>query len=346
MSCDNKDHHIDSLIPIVDSRGAFVLCSGTVEENTSTPSAIAYIDYNGSSVQQDIFQKRSGRQLGSTATDVLVYGEKLYIAVPGDNLIEVVNRRTWESVRQVTLNSALSIASSANQLLAAADGFLYVACDSCVAAIDTLNFASRRTYALKTSPVAIAVAKGTLYVCCNGRSSERPTIETIDLLTDSTTTITSSLLTRPQAIVAAWPHMFVLDQGDGTNASSIHRVSANGNVSTVVRPAVSMSVSGTKLYTCNVSPASCSVYDLQTTSQSTFTTDITGTPCLIAADPVTNHIFLVSRISSAQSADANIATQSANVVEYNAQGKKLNTYDIPANPKAIMFDVGLQYVEY
>jgi hypothetical protein len=190
-----------------------------------------------------------------------------------------------------------------------------------------------------------------LYVCNAGDGNEvKPSVESINLAIDSTITTTTSLLSSPSAIAVAWPHVFVLDQGSTNVTPGVRRLSSNGTITTTTNTNLkpqntslksnTMCIGGTKMYLCGISTsgtAVCDVYDLQTGTRSTFATDLVGTPCLVGADPVTEHVFVAT-----QQADS----QNATVTEYNARGTKLNTYETGINPKAFVFDVGIKYEEY
>ena len=51
---------------------------------------------------QNIFERVNGRSLGATPNDAVVYGTKLYIAVDGENTIEVCDASSAETLTAIS----------------------------------------------------------------------------------------------------------------------------------------------------------------------------------------------------------------------------------------------------
>ena len=123
----------------------FIVGSGNTRSNID--GNLTYINYTSGISTLNAFQKANGKSLGKTANFALVYGQKLYIAVDGENTIWVCDKNTLKVIKQINtvelLGDVKGISPRAmvgykDQLLFS----LYGSGDnSLVAAVDTVNFA-------------------------------------------------------------------------------------------------------------------------------------------------------------------------------------------------------------
>ena len=77
-----------------------VLCSGMWNQNNS--SLFRYSYETGTSVP-DYFLAANSRGLGDTANDMGIYGSKLYIVVNESNTVEIIDRATGKSLKQLSM---------------------------------------------------------------------------------------------------------------------------------------------------------------------------------------------------------------------------------------------------
>lgn len=343
-ACDNKEHKLESALPILDSRGVYVVCQG--DEQGST---LAYVGFTSGATVGDWFQPNVGRELGPAATDGLVYGDKLYIATGAEGKVEVVNRKSRKSVGQIDMATLTGDTGSTPNGLAAADGVLYIATPQGVTAVDTVAFSLLRKYSAGVAASTLAVSHTTLFIGHPANADGTGgSVEAVSLATGESTTATGPLASSPATIVAATPYAFFLDGGGNGVAAGVRRL--QGATVTTVTSAACMCIGGTKLYVSKPSATATAaptlnVYDLQTAEERVFTTDVPPFPCLMEADPVTGHLFVASYQKDPQTGLAAHAT-GCQLTEYDSSGSRLKTYDIGVEPRAIFFDTFLNYVEY
>lgn len=100
------------------------------------------------SKQQCIFDINK-RSLGGTPQDAIVYGSKMYIAIYGSNIIEIVDKNTAKSIKQIVPTSTQG---EGPRDIIAANGKVYVSMyDGYVSRIDTLSLTIDAT--LKVGPI-------------------------------------------------------------------------------------------------------------------------------------------------------------------------------------------------
>ena len=75
----------------------YFLNSGNMGNNNSS---LYMYDIEKDEVVPDYFLAQNGRGLGDTAQDMIVYGDKMYIAVYGESTIEVTDLKA-KSIKQV-----------------------------------------------------------------------------------------------------------------------------------------------------------------------------------------------------------------------------------------------------
>lgn len=129
-ACDDDDENLSQ--PSSNDNVVYVLNNGSYDNNNSSLSSIDFTDGSTYFFQ---YAAVNGRNLGDTGQDALRYGGKIYIAMYGSNVIEVVDGKTLKSVKTIQPESGKP---GSPRALAAADGKVYVSLyDGYVAKIDT-----------------------------------------------------------------------------------------------------------------------------------------------------------------------------------------------------------------
>ena len=141
--------------------GFYILNNGKYGSNNGS---ISFYDPATKETTADVFKAVNGRGLGDTANDMIVYGNKMYIAVYNSGVIEVTDLKA-KSIKQIT--------NSAEQLypryLIADGGYVYATLyDGYVAKIDTTTLEIKAKIAVGRNPEQMAVSNGKLYVANSG----------------------------------------------------------------------------------------------------------------------------------------------------------------------------------
>lgn len=362
--------------PVDVSEGVYIINAGN--KGNAINGSITYINTTSNKATQGVFKTVNGRELGITINDAVVYGSKMYIVVTGENTVEVVDRNTMKSIKQIKTTDLMGADKGLNpRHVIAYDGKVYVSTygtnpgwsadgtiKGYVAAIDTTSFTGT-TYSVGAYPEGMAVNNGKLYVANSSYATgSAPSISEVDLSTGSVNDIKDKLITNPVNIEAVDGVLYILDSGlyDANNNQSGQGVRKYENGTfTKLADATMMAVSNVKLtrnvaknspkiyminnpYTSPATEITYSVYDTATGKTSKFIdgSDIYS-PNAIAIDPVTGKIYILSYNENADTHKADYLAPGY-VVEYSSNGTKLNKYDTGVGPTAITFNTAVKYV--
>jgi hypothetical protein len=315
---DDSNGNMPTEIPV--TKGVFIINNGSSYQ--SIDGSLTYINYATMtpSAQQNVYQMVNGESLGGTPNDVLVYGQKVYIAGSDENTIFVLDARNSKELKKVSTTVLLGEAEGKTpRRLAAFDGKVYFTTygdgdKGSVAAIDTTSFALLKQYQVGSHPEGLAFGIDgtntvTLYVANSDWSMGNGSISKIDLTSGSITTSEYEKVKNPQEIAVAGTNLYVLDYGHYDDAynqedAGVYKISG-GTVSLVVPNATGMAAAGYLIYTFNdpfgsAAGPSYSVYDIRSNSPAKL--NLTGdsshpivSPAAIAVDPNTGNILIASR---------------------------------------------------
>ena len=315
---DDSNGNMPTEIPV--TKGVFIINNGSSYQ--SIDGSLTYINYATMtpSAQQNVYQMVNGESLGGTPNDVLVYGQKVYIAGSDENTIFVLDARNSKELKKVSTTDLLGEAEGKTpRRLAAFDGKVYFTTygdgdKGSVAAIDTTSFALQKQYQGGSHPEGLAFGIDgtnivTLYVANSDWSMGNGSISKIDLTSGSITTSEYEKVKNPQEIAVAGTDLYVLDYGHYDDASNqedagVYKISG-GTVSLVVPNATGMAAAGYLIYTFSdpfgsAASPSYSVYDIRSNSPAKL--NLTGdsshpivSPAAIAVDPNTGNILIASR---------------------------------------------------
>lgn len=364
-ACNDKDDS-PSYYPVAVSNGAFVINGGNMSSNIN--SSLTYIDYATGTAAQNQFAAKNGRSLGLTANDAMVYGNKLYIVVTNENTIEVVDLQTLKSVKQIKTTELMGEEKGVMpRHITATGGMIFVSTygsssadwetyttsgNGYVAAIDTVNFSLKETFTAGSYPEGIAIANGCLYVANSDYSMcQKASISAINLTLGVDTPIKNDQIVNPTTVAIAGTDIYVLDMGNYYDVPSRVLRIRNNSITTLLE-ATHVAFAGAYIYACNSIygsiPTEFYRYNIQSDTKETFSTGLNGkffSPNVIAADPVTDKIYIASYNENADRPGyANYSTNGY-VIEYDAAGNLLKTYDCGVGPNAIVFNAGITYVK-
>ena len=315
---DDSNGNMPTEIPV--TKGVFIINNGSSYQ--SIDGSLTYINYATMtpSAQQNVYQMVNGESLGGTPNDVLVYGQKVYIAGSDENTIFVLDARNSKELKKVSTTVLLGEAEGKTpRRLAAFDGKVYFTTygdgdKGSVAAIDTTSFALQKQYQVGSHPEGLTFGIDdknavSLYVANSDWSMGNGSISKIDLTSGSITTSEYEKVKNPQEIAVGGTNLYVLDYGHYDDAynqedAGVYKISG-GTVSLVVPNATGMAAAGYLIYTFNdpfgsAAGPSYSVYDIRSNSPAKL--NLTGdsshpivSPAAIAVDPNTGNILIASR---------------------------------------------------
>ena len=357
-SCDPAEDYPETYLQVY-STGAYVVNSGNMYSKIE--SSLTAIDYASSTATQNVFKTANGRTLGNTANDGIVYGNKIYLAVDQSNTIEVIDKKTKQSIKQIKTTELLGNAEGAHPRHIIADGgkVYFTTYGGYVAAVDTTSFALQKKWQVGSYPEGLVIGNGNLYVANSNYGAGGGNISCINLSNDNVETKNIEGVNNPTSIYCASNVLYVLDNPvygpapnyAATGENALRAVSftegksqkvADGNCAVCVTPSATtrMNVVRPHFYVLNVpngGTASVSVLAAGSTQPQAMTlSEMPVSPCGIFADPLNGHIFVLSyKMGDKGTPDYN---GNGYVVEYDSAGQKQHEYETGVGSCAMFFD--------
>lgn len=144
------------------SNGAYVLNQGNSYNHIE--GSLNVIDYTNFTSSLYVFKGANGRTLGDTPQCGVAYGTKLYIGMNDSHTIEIVDRSSYRSLKQIRLDD-VEFKGKSPRSMVANDGFVYISMfEGYVAKLDTLSAAITAEVKVGPNPEVICLHKGNLYV--------------------------------------------------------------------------------------------------------------------------------------------------------------------------------------
>lgn len=354
-SCSDDNDGPETYLQVY-STGAYVVNSGNMYSKIE--SSLTAIDYASSTATQNVFKTANGRTLGNTANDGIVYGNKIYLAVDQSNTIEVIDKKTKQSIKQIKTTELLGNAEGAHprHIIAGGGNVYFTTYGGYVAAVDTTSFALQKKWQVGNYPEGLVFDNDTLYVANSNYGAGGGNISCINLSNDNVETKNIEDVNNPTGIYyAAGGLLYVLDNqyydasynAYGENALRAVNFAdgksqkvADGNYAVCVTPGAitRMQVVRPDFYVLNAPfGGTPSVSALGSTQAQTMTlSEMPVSPCGIFADPLNGHIFVLSyRLGDKGNPDYN---GNGYVVEYDRAGQKQHEYETGVGSCAMFFD--------
>lgn len=166
-SCDDMMDKIPNVkLPITnDVSQLYILSEGLFNMNNST---LALYDFKNKTTETDFFLKVNKRGLGDTATDMQMYGQKLYVVVNASSQLEVMDAQTGISIKQIPLFDENAIARQPRYICFDKAKAYVTNFDGTVARIDTATLSIEKIVSVGRNPEGICVANQKLYVANSG----------------------------------------------------------------------------------------------------------------------------------------------------------------------------------
>lgn len=356
-SCSDDNDGPETYLQVY-STGAYVVNSGNMYSKIE--SSLTAIDYASSTATQNVFKTANGRTLGNTANDGIVYGNKIYLAVDQSNTIEVIDKKTKQSIKQIKTTELLGNAEGAHprHIIAGGGNVYFTTYGGYVAAVDTTSFALQKKWQVGNYPEGLVFGNHTLYVANSNYGAGGGNISCINLSNDNVETKNIEGVNNPTGIYYAAGLLYVLDNQyydasyNAYGENALRAVSftegksqkvADGNYAVCVTPCVTTRMDVVPPYYFYVlnapfgSTPSVSVLVAGSTQVQTMTlSEMPVKPCGIFADPLNGHIFVLSyRLGDKGNPDYN---GNGYVVEYDRAGQKQHEYETGVGSCAMFFD--------
>lgn len=342
------------------STGAYVVNSGNMYNKIE--SSLTAIDYASSTATQKVFKAANGRSLGNTANDGIVYGNKIYLAVDQSNTIEVIDKKTKQSIKQIKTTDLLGKAEGAEPRHIIADGgkVYFTTYGGYVAAVDTTDFALQKKWKVGNSPEGLVFGNGNLYVANSNYAAGGGNISCINLSNDKVETKNIEGVNNPTSIYYASNVLYVLDNPvygpapdyAATGENALRAVSftegksqkvADGNYAVCVTPGTTTrtpQLVRSYFFVLNApyggTPSVSVLAAGSTQPQALRLSEMPVSPCGIFADPLNGHIFVLSyKMGDKGTPDYN---GNGYVVEYDRDGQKQHEYETGVGSCAMFFD--------
>ena len=341
------------------STGAYVVNSGNMGSNIE--SSLTAIDYASSTATQNVFKAANGRTLGNTANDGIVYGNKIYLAVDQSNTIEVIDKKTKQSIKQIKTTELLGNAEGVEPRHISADGgkVYFTTYGGYVAAVDTTSFALQKKWQVGSYPEGLVIAHGNIYVANSNYGKGGGNISCINLSNDNVETKNIEGVNNPTSIYYAAGLLYVLDNqyydassnayGENTLrtvefAEGKSQKVADGNYAVCVTPGATTRTDVEKIrpyfFVLNApfggTPSVSVLVAGSTQPQAMTLSEMPVSPCGIFADPLNGHIFVLSyKMGDKGTPDYN---GNGYVVEYDRAGQKQHEYETGVGSCAMFFD--------
>ena len=358
-SCSDDNDGPETYLQVY-STGAYVVNSGNMYNKIE--SSLTAIDYATSTATQGVFKTANGRSLGNTANDGIVYGNKIYLAVDQSNTIEVIDKKTKKSIKQIETTKLLGNAEGAEPRHIIADGgkVYFTTYGGYVAAVDTTSFALQKKWQVGSYPESLVIGNGNLYVANSNYGYGGGNISCINLSNDNVETKNIEGVNNPTSIYYASNVLYVLDNpvyGPApdyvtTGENALRAVSfaegksqkvADGNYAVCVTPGTTTrtpQLVRSYFFVLNApygGTPSVSVLAAGSTQPQALTlSEMPVSPCGIFADPLNGHIFVLSyKMGDKGTPDYN---GNGYVVEYDSAGQKQHEYETGVGSCAMFFD--------
>lgn len=355
-SCSDDNDGPETYLQVY-STGAYVVNSGNMYSKIE--SSLTAIDYASSTATQNVFKTANGRTLGNTANDGIVYGNKIYLAVDQSNTIEVIDKKTKQSIKQIKTTELLGNAEGAHprHIIAGGGNVYFTTYGGYVAAVDTTSFALQKKWQVGNYPEGLVFGNHTLYVANSNYGAGGGNISCINLSNDNVETKNIKGVNNPTGIYYAAGLLYVLDNqyydasynAYGENAlravdfavGKSQKV-ADGNYAVCVTPGAITRTQVVRpyFYVLNApfggTPSVSALAAGSTKAQTMTLSEMPVSPCGIFADPLNGHIFVLSyRLGDKGNPDYN---GNGYVVEYDRAGQKQHEYETGVGSCAMFFD--------
>lgn len=361
--CLKDDDENKSTQTYLATQGAFIINNGNIYNGIDGSLTFLNFKTDPFTVTQNAFQSANGRSLGGTPNDVMVYGEKVYIAGSDENTVFVLNKKTFKLIDQISTTRSMGEAAGATpRALEGYDGKVFVSTyGGYVGVIDTAKMVITTKFQVGSAPEGMAVGGSDtekfLYVANSDYGNGNGSISKISLKDGSVSEIKNEKIRNPQKVCVAGDVVYVLDWGyyDENRKqmeAGVYKISGS-NVTLAVPDATDMTAAGYYIYTYNApydplgsTSIGYSKYNISTGALSDlFLSKKPESPCAISIEGNSGYLYIASRSMDADTGYPSYTT-SGYVNVYDPSGNFKGSYPTGVEPHVIAFTYGMETVQF
>jgi len=197
-------------------KGLYLVNEGNMGSNKAS---LDYYDYATGIYRRNLFGETNPNivlGLGDVATDVAIYGSKLYVAVNGSNLVEVMNAHTAKHINTIKVSNCRYLKFYQSRVYVTSyDGYVAVA--------DTGTLAIQTTIKVGRQPEQMAIVGSKMYVANSGGytpSNYDRTVSVIDLNTNTVMKTIDVAINLDHVVADQYGDVYVTSRGDYYNVPS------------------------------------------------------------------------------------------------------------------------------
>lgn len=338
-SCNKNDSNIEPEEIPVGVPVAYILNQGN--HYNLIEGSLNALNLATGTFQRDAFLNANLRYLGATPQCGVLYGSKLYIGVCDSHTIEVVDPKTFKSIKQISLDDRTDGRSPRSMI--AHDGDIYVSLyEGYVARLDTVSLEIDATVKVGANPEKMAEYNGKLYVPNSEGMNyleQKPYGKTASVVTFSPFEVekTIEVPLNPTEFLSNGVELFLLAMGDyDAVESAVYKMKGNGDW-VKVGAATCATLYYTNLFLVNNpygGEPTFTLVNVSTLGKVEVKFPEAVCPAAIAIDPYTLAILIQTyRKPEGGFADYNGPSK---LCVYNGNLQYVETFDIGVGPAAII----------
>lgn len=301
---DEKESEPEDQLPSI-SRGMLVLNNGNMKNKIE--GDLTYYDYATGKAYQNMFQTVNKRSLGDTPQCAIIYGNKMYVGVYESNVIDVLDRSTLKSLKQIKLEGE---DANAPRSMVAKNGKVYISMyTGYVSRLDTVTCEIDANVKVGPNPEIIAIHNSKIYVPnSDGQSFSTTgpgtTATEIDIASFKVTK-TFDVPLNPCEFHSVGNELYLLSKGDYSKVKSTLYKVASDYTCTEVCKATNIASDKSKVYIIDApwkiveENVVYKIYDSTSGKMSDMLKDKKDgvySPCGVNVDPITGDIFITSYV--------------------------------------------------
>ena len=338
MSCEeNNDSNVKNPdVPTV-SAGAYILNQG--EYSSKIEGSLNVLDYASQSMREKVFATVNNRSLGSTPQCGVAYGSKIYIGVYESKSIEVIDKYTFKSIKQIKLEDSKQGQSPRGMV--AKGGYVYVTMnEGYLARLDTIGLVIDKQVKVGLNPEQPAIMGDYVYVPNSAWTAGYSDMASAVSLSTFTEVREFKVPLNPNKFLTNGNELFVISWGNYSDQPAVMaKVNSNNGDYEVIGNARMGAIKGNTIFLID-NPYGMKTtywkYDISTGKKTEMEFPEIVAPAGIGVDPFRD-VLLIASVPMDNGYPSYLLP--GYVCEYTTEGKFLKKYNTGVGEAAIFFNV-------